>query len=51
MLHLEDRFESGPTWSLHESGAFGGVVCSGGFAEESKLVLKSSQYMDLFDYG
>lgn len=34
MLHLEDRFESGPTWSLHECGALGGVVRRGSFAEK-----------------
>lgn len=51
MLHLEDRFESGPTWSLHKSGALGGVVCSGGFAEESQLVLESGQYMNTIENG
>ena len=40
VLHLQDRFKSGPTWSMHESGAELGVFLNCGFAEEIEFVLK-----------
>lgn len=39
ILHLQNRFKSGPTWSMHERGAQRCVVRRGDFAEEFEFVL------------
>lgn len=45
-LHLQDRFESGPTWRVHELRAERGVFCCCNAAEKGEFVL-----WEKVDYG